>query len=248
MYALIIIAIIISLIIGLFSVAVVGRDVVVEAKDRRQYKKATAHAGATNMQDNENTLTMPFPFNEGAFDATQNAESEVAASEDENLSAIPELPEMPEVDENAVAFSRVGKTLDEKYLELSPEQKGYYDEIVRFAMAVEGSKRYKNAAYEEYKVGKSRLVRIKIRRDVIVCEFVIANLTFKNYISDNKVAIKQAPATIKVTDETSLSAVKDSIGIAIRAIDEEKAYKKEQAKIRRRENRRAKAEANKEQE
>lgn len=251
MYALIIIAIIISMIIGLFSVAVVGRDVVVEAKDRRQYKKATAHAGATNMQDNANTSTTPFPFNEGAFDATQNAESEVAAAEDENLSAIPELPElpeMPEVDENAVAFSRVGKTLDEKYLELSPEQKGYYDEIVRFAMAVEGSKRYKNAAYEEYKVGKSRLVRIKIRRDVIVCEFVIANLTLKNYISDNKVAIKQAPATIKVTDEASLSAVKDSIGIAIRAIDEEKAYKKEQAKIRRRENRRAKAEANKEQE
>lgn len=148
---------------------------------------------------------------------------------------------MPETEpgEGSVTFSAASQTLDEKYSELSPEYRGYYDEIVRFAMAVEGSRRFKNSAYEEYKVGKNRLVRLKIKRGLIVCELVIANMAFKNYISDNKVAVKQAPAIIKVTDKASLSAVKDSIGIAVKAIEEEKAYKKEQARIRRRENRKA---------
>ena len=104
-------------------------------------------------------------------------------------------------------------------------------------MAVEGSKRYKNANYEEYKVGKSRLVRLKIKRDTLICELVIPNLDFKNYVSENKVEVKQAPATIKVTDENALAAVKDSMNIAIKAIEEERAYRKEQAKIRRRQRR-----------
>ena len=91
--------------------------------------------------------------------------------------------------------------------------------------------------YEEYKVGKNRLVRLKIRKDVVICEFVIPNLEFKNYISGNKVAAKQAPTTIKVLDDAALDAVKDSIGIAVNAIEEEKAYKKEQAKLRRKQKR-----------
>ena len=104
-------------------------------------------------------------------------------------------------------------------------------------MAVEGSKRIKNANYEEYKVGMSRLVRLKIKRGIVVCELVISNLTFKTYVNDNKVAMKQAPASIKVIDAAACAAVKDSIGIAVKAIEEERAYRKEQAKIRRRERR-----------
>ena len=138
-----------------------------------------------------------------------------------------------ELSENTIAFSAERSTLDEKYLELTAEQKGYYDEIVRCAMAVDGSKRYKNSGAEEYKVGRSTFVKIKIRRGVIICELVIPNLAFKNYVNDNKVAVKQAPVSIKVTDEATLSAVKDSISIAVKAIEEERAYKKEQAKLRR---------------
>ena len=140
-------------------------------------------------------------------------------------------------DDSAVVFSTATQTLEEKYLELTPEYKGYYDEIVKCAMAVEGSKRIKNANYEEYKVGMSRLVRLKIKRGIVVCELVISNLTFKTYVNDNKVAMKQAPASIKVIDAAACAAVKDSIGIAVKAIEEERAYRKEQAKIRRRERR-----------
>lgn len=223
MYALIIIFIVMALVIGLFSALLVGREVVIEEKERRKKKNVPATA------EEPPVIATPVIV---AAEKKQSIVEETAVTE-----------EVTEADESTVAFSTGMQTLDEKYLELSPEHKGYYDEIVRFAMSVENSKRYKNSSYEEYKVGKSRLVRIKIRRGVIVCELVISNLTFKNYISDNKVTVKQAPAIIKVIDEATLSAVKDSIGIAVKAIEEEKAYKKEQAKIRRRENRRAKKSA-----
>lgn len=228
MYALIIIFIIMALAIGLFSTALVAREVITEEKERRKRKTAPA-AAEEPAKGAVPTVTVAAPEAPVVEEAESTPEAEAETVE---------LPEM-QANEGAVTFSAGSQTLDEKYLELSPEHKGYYDEIVRFAMAVENSKRFKNSAYEEYKVGKNRLVRIKIRRGMIVCELVIPNLTFKNYISDNKVSVKQAPAIIKVVDEASLSAVKDSIGIAVKAIEEEKAYKKEQARLRRRENRKA---------
>lgn len=274
MYALMIVFIIVALLISLFSAGVVGRDIYIEEKQRRQAKRekaavtepaaATASATATIVA----AIPVQIPAQTAQSERTVQSEqvgnkeitSSVAAAE---VSAYGENASSPEgsqaeglwqeVESQAaatvfeedsegsgtVAFSAVSQTLDEKYLDLCPEYKGYYDEIVRSAMAVEGSKRYKNSAYEEYKVGKNRLVRLKIRRGVVTCEFVIANLAFKNYAKDSKVAIKQAPARIKVIDEASLNAVKDSIGIAVQAINEEKEFKKEQARQRRRQNRAA---------
>lgn len=215
MYVLVIIFIVLALIIGLFSAVLVGREVVIEEKNRRKKKNDTS--------DETTTVTTPTPTPVVTVQPPVLEETAVAVD--------------AEIDNGTVAFSTGTQSLDEKYLALSPEYKGYYDEIVRSAMAVDDSKRYKNAAYEEYKVGKNRLVRLKIKRGIVVCELVIPNLTFKNYISNNKVAMKQAPATIKVVDEASLNAVKDSIGIAVKAIEEERAYKKEQAKIRRKQKR-----------
>lgn len=248
MNALIIVFFVLAILIGLFCVAVVVIETVVEEKQRRNGNNAAP------VVENAPAAAQAVVINQTQRVAAQNAENQaaetvkeetVAQTANEETAASGATAIYIENDESAVVFSKgSAQSLDEKYSQLSPEYKGYFDEIVRCAMSVEGSKRYKNSAYEEYKVGKNRLVRIKIKRDVIVCELVILNLAFKNYINDNKVAMKQAPATIKVVDETSLNAVKDSIGIAVKAIEEEKAYKKEQAKQRRRENR-AKAKANK---
>lgn len=222
MEVLIIIFVAMALLIGLFSLVLVGRDVINEEKERRR-KKAS---GVVEEQPAPQPVVVA-PAEPVQLQATI---AEETATIDLN-------------DESTVAFSKDSQNLDEKYLALEPQYKGYYDEIVRSAMAVEGSKRYKNASYEEYKVGTSRLVRIKIRRGIVVCELVIPNLAFKSYINSNKVSMKQAPAIIKVLDEQSLEAVKHSIGIAVQAIEEEKAFKKEQAKLRRKQNREAAKEA-----
>ena len=208
MTALIYIFIIMAVMMGMFCMFVIARDVVLDEKERREKK------------NNQNAVSVVKPSEV----VKPNAAAEEVAPTTVN-------------DDSAVVFSTATQTLEEKYLELTPEYKGYYDEIVKCAMAVEGSKRIKNANYEEYKVGMSRLVRLKIKRGIVVCELVISNLTFKTYVNDNKVAMKQAPASIKVIDAAACAAVKDSIGIAVKAIEEERAYRKEQAKIRRRERR-----------
>ena len=233
MYVLMICLIAVVLIIGIFCVVVVTRDIVTE---ERAKKNASEAATAT-----------PVVVYQPASAPQQTEEPEVEEPKEEPAKEEPateetavteEVAEEAE-DDGVVNFATGTKTLDEKYLELTPEFKGYYDEIVRFANTVEGSKRYKNANYEEYKVGKNRLVRLKIKRDTLICELVIPNLDFKNYVSENRVEVKQAPATIKVVDDATLSAVKDSMQIAINAIEEERAYKKEQAKLRRRQKRAA---------
>lgn len=221
------------LIIGIFCVVVVTRDIVTE---ERAKKNASEAATATPV-----VVYQPAPAPQQTEETEVEEPKEEPAKEEpapEETAVTEEVAEEAE-DDGVVNFATGTKTLDEKYLELTPEFKGYYDEIVRFANTVEGSKRYKNANYEEYKVGKNRLVRLKIKRETVICELVIPNLAFKNYVSENRVEVKQAPATIKVVDDATLSAVKDSMQIAINAIEEERAYKKEQAKLRRRQKRAA---------
>lgn len=233
MYVLMICFIAVVLITGIFCVVVVTRDIVTE---ERAKKNASEAATATPV-----VVYQPAPALQQTEEPEVEEPTEEPAKEEpatEETAVTEEVAEEAE-DDGVVNFATGTKTLDEKYLELTPEFKGYYDEIVRFANTVEGSKRYKNANYEEYKVGKNRLVRLKIKRETVICELVIPNLAFKNYVSENRVEVKQAPATIKVVDDATLSAVKDSMQIAINAIEEERAYKKEQAKLRRRQKRAA---------
>ena len=142
--------------------------------------------------------------------------------------------EEKQIDEDSVVFQHAkAQTLEERYQELSAEAKGYYDELVRYAGLVEGVKSFKNTRYEDFKVGYSKVVRLSIKKGVIVCEFVFQNYDFKYYIKGNKVNVKQAPVTLRVADEVSLEAAKGSIDIAVKAIQEEKAYKKQLAKAKR---------------
>ncbi len=132
-----------------------------------------------------------------------------------------------EDDEGKISFSKgQQQTLEEKYLALTSEQKGWYDEIIKYASVVEGSKRFKNIRYEEYKVGKNRLVRMLIKRGVIQCEFILHNSDFKNYINENKISVKQSATTMLVESAATVDAVKSSIDIVVAAIAEEKEYKK----------------------
>ena len=126
------------------------------------------------------------------------------------------------------------QTLEEKYLSLSSEARGWYDEIIKYASAVEGSKRLKNVRYEEYKVGNNRLVRLLIKRGIIHCEFILHNSDFKNYINKNKISVRQSATTMLIEDAVAVDAAKNSIDIVVTAIAEEKEYKKQLARERRR--------------
>lgn len=218
-------------VVCLFCVLVVVRDVV---KDRLAEKK---------LAKNENQPAVaPAPV---VVAPVAEAPAPVVVAEPEP--AVVEAPvaqpveeEIAASEEGEVTFSsEKGQTLEEKYLALDGADKNNYDEIIKYAATVEGSRRFKNMRYEEYKIGSYRIVRVLIKRGVIVCEFMMQNANFKSYVSENKVSVKQSATVIKVTDSAVVQVIKDTIDIVVKAIEEEKELKKQLA----REKRKAKREA-----
>ncbi len=166
----------------------------------------------------------------------QTAQEEVDADSDASQAQHNDAP----VEENTAEFVKPRtETLDEKYTKLSQEQKAFYDEIVAYAAQVGGCKHIKNDRYEEYRSGNTRLVRVLIKRGSVVCEYLMPNDNFKRYVAGNKVKVKSSPVSLRIVSEDTLQAAKDSVDIAKKIIDDEKAYKKEQAKIRRAEKKHA---------
>lgn len=220
-------------IMALFAVLVVLRDIVKEifgAREKaeprtdmvREAEAIVAKAAAEEPPVTVLTVVEQAP----EAPAVEEAPAEEAATE-------PVAEPEPE-DDGKISFSAgQQQTLEEKYLALSSEARGWYDEIIKHASMVEGSKRYKNLRYEEYKVGKNRLVRMLIKRGVINCEFILHNSDFKNYVSENKISVKQSATTMLIENEATVEAAKNSIDIVVAFIAEEREYKKQQARERR---------------
>ena len=239
---------------ALFAIMVVFRDVVNEViHGRRQREKETRDiveraeriVAQAQLQMEQAAACAaiaaepePEPVAEIAEPAVEEAPVEEPVAVEEAEEAPVEVAEEPvaepQDDEGTVKFSAgQQQSLDEKYLALSSQAKGWYDEIIKYASAVEGSKRFKNARYEEYKVGKNRLVRLLIKRGIIHCEFILQNSDFKNYVSENKISVRQAATVMRVENAETVDAVKNSIDIAVAAIAEEREYKKQQAREKR---------------
>ncbi len=227
-------------IISAFAMLIVVRDILKEwamqRKELREDAKAKATAAAAPVVVEE-----PAPVQEEEIAPVVVEEEPAPVVEEAPAEEIAVAEEVPE-EEKGIVFSKATQTLEEKYLELPAKLRGYYDEIVKYATVMEGSKRFKNARYEEYKVGNTRLVRMLIKRGVITCELIVPNNSFKSYVSENKLSVKIAPTVIKVLDEATVQAVKDSIDIVVQTAAEERELKKQLAKEKRKKSRQEKTE------
>ena len=67
-----------------------------------------------------------------------------------------------------------------------------------------------------------------------MAQFVLLNADFKNYIRENNVSVKPAPVVMKITNEESVQAAKNSIDIAVKAHKEQLEYIRAQRNARRR--------------
>ena len=231
-------------VMSLFSVLVVLRDIVKEILAARREKASNTASLIAEMEriiakanaNEQKAAEVPAPVVAAVVEepapvapAVEEPAVEIAAEE-----PAAEEPVAEEDPEGTISFSTTQRqTLEEKYLALSAQQRGWYDEIVKYAAVVEGSKRFKNLRYEEYKVGKNRLVRMLIKRNNVMCEFILHNSDFKNYISENKISVKQSATTMLVDSDATVEAVKNSIDIVVASIAEEKEHKKMLARERR---------------
>ncbi|MBQ7879159.1 MAG: hypothetical protein IJ317_00775 [Clostridia bacterium] len=215
-----------AVLICMFSVLVLTREIVEDIAEKRKQKAEAAKK--TESDPCEQPTREPPALSQTMAveetDVAEEATEEVAASDEVRFA------------------SKTTLTLEEKYLALNAKYRAYYDEIVKYAAGQEEAKRFKNVRYEEYKAGKTRLVRLLIKRGVVVCEFILPNADFKNYVNENKVSVKLAGTTMKILDETTVQAAKDSIDIVVKALEDEREYKKQLVLERRRQRRKEKRE------
>ena len=253
-------------IMALFAVMVVFRDIIQEVlvakKERDKTDRSILEHASRIIEEAQARQNAPVaaepvavevaPVAEPVIEEAPVAEPVAEVEAEVVVEPAPVVEEEPaaepvaaeEDDEGKISFSASQRqTLEEKYLALTNEAKGWYDAIVKHAANVEGSKRFKNARYEEYKVGQSRLVRLLIKRGMIQCEFLLHNSDFKNYINENKISVKQAATAMVIESAETVAAAKSCIDIAAAAIAEEREYKKQQAREKRKAARAAQANA-----
>ena len=243
----------------LFAVLVIARDMVAESMGKRKSDFAAANEQPKEQIIKEVTVIKEVPVEKDVTVVKEVApppmpepepapvvvepvvEEPVAEVEPEAEEvAAPEAEVMPEEDdENAVKFSTSQLTMDQKYAMLSKEYKGYFDAIAKHALSKEGAKSNLTKNYYDYKIGATKLIRMSIKRGEIVCEFVFIDRDFKNYASQVDLKFKSSGTMIKVTEPAAVGVAKDGIDLVYSQLLEEREYKKQQARERRRAKRQA---------
>lgn len=154
-----------------------------------------------------------------------------------------EIAVTEEEDPDAVSFSRVTLTMEEKYATLSTEFKRHFDDIIKHAMAKEGVQENRRTSSYDYKIGAYKVLRMLIKRGEIVCEFNFIDKDFAEYASASDVRMKKSATSVRVTEASAVGVVKDGIDLVCTQIAEDKERKKELAREKRREKRRKAKEA-----
>lgn len=219
-------------ILCLFAVVVILRDIMLEsARNRRELKE----------MKRQEILAPATTCNECEKKVEEEPERESAVSEEvkENINPVEEN----KLDDNAVVFSSHVLTMEERYAALSTEYKRYFDDIVRHALSKEGVKENKHSSSYDYKDASYRVLRMMIKRSEIICEFSFIDREFKNYANASNVRMKQSATTVKVTEASAVGVVKDGIDLVCTQIAEDRAYKKQLAKEKRREKQKKNQEA-----
>ena len=236
----------------LFAVVVIVRDIISEnattrrSRERNRILEEAIFKSTYAVDKPEDKPAEPVVEKEvvvpTVVEPVAPATEEVVATDDD----IVEEPATEEVDENEVTFSKHSLTMDEKYGMLSSEFKMYYDQITKHVLAKEGIKELKHDNSIDYKIGSYKVVRVSIKRGEIVCEFFFIDREFSNYATTSNVKMKRSATTVRVSEASAVGVVKDGIDLVCTQIAEDKEYKKNLAKEKRREKRRlAKEDTNK---
>lgn len=229
----------------LFAVVVIVRDIITEtSKTRRERMRAELE-----WQRVQEVLAQPVAPSVPVMatsvveepEAEEKEPSDVMPAEESEAEAESEPAAEAEAEaeaEGEVTFSRQSLTVEEKYQTLSDELKGGFDQIIAYVLSKDGVKEIKHPSSYDYKIGAYRVVRVSIKRGEIVCEFSFIDRDIINYANASNVRMKQPATRLRVADAAAVVAAKDGIDLVCTQIAEDKAYKKELAKEKRRERRR----------
>lgn len=208
----------------LFAVVVIVRDIIHESGNQRRERRREER---TIKEQVEVIKEVP----------VEVKVVETPHSEKVNDKPIEVIEETEENDDNAVMFSKNNLSITEKYAMLSGEYKGFFDAIVKHVLSKEGIKEFKRFGSYDYKIGSYKVLKISIKRGEIICEFVFIDRELINYVNTSGVKMKQSATIIKVNEPSGVGVVKDGIDMVCDQIEDDKEYKKNLSRLKRKEKR-----------
>lgn len=145
-----------------------------------------------------------------------------------------------EITEDSVMFQATGKeskTFADKYNNLPEGVRDMYTELSRYILAHEKSKVARSSTAETFKLGTDKIVRVFIRRDVLVLNFMLFNSDLNRFVKEEGIkSIKINPVVLRLETEEDLALAKQTVDITVENIKEEQKYRK----LRKKEQRKAK--------
>ena len=168
--------------------------------------------------------------------AEQSAVAEQTAEEDARAEELAPAQSEEAIDTSDMVVLRRNESIPyaEAYLRLSKAQKGYVDEIIRYAEAKEGVKKVVNDKSASVYLGKKLVVRIVLKRGIVTARLTVQNNDFIAYTDSAGLNIKEKPIDVKIEEPGMVSAVKDIIDITYRDLFAERARREEEKKAMRR--------------
>ena len=112
--------------------------------------------------------------------AEQSAVAEQTAEEDARAEELAPAQSEEAIDTSDMVVLRRNESIPyaEAYLRLSKAQKGYVDEIIRYAEAKEGVKKVVNDKSASVYLGKKLVVRIVLKRGIVTARLTVQNNDF----------------------------------------------------------------------
>ncbi|MGN1201019.1 MAG: hypothetical protein ACI4R8_01990 [Candidatus Caccovivens sp.] len=146
-----------------------------------------------------------------------------------------EEPENAEPIEQGVIFSNTEKkTFAEQLESLDEDRKQYFNEILEYAMSMEGTKRFDSKFHTVVKIGRLKLLDAKFAKEVLVCNFMAGSSELKNYSQSEKtVKIKEKPVMLEIDSVESVTVAKNMIDISYKNISDAHEEKLEAKKAER---------------
>lgn len=225
-----------------FAVVVIVRDLIVESirsrKQDEQGQPQSATVQPTIVVQPTVTSVAPAPVQPTPAPIPEEPKVEPKAEVKEDVKE-EVCADVESDDDNEVAFSRTGLTIEEKFAALPSELKVHFNELVRHVLSKDGIKEIKHPNSYDYKDASYKVLRISIKRNEIVCDVFFMDRELLSYAKETGVKVKQPPTKIRVVDTDTLSVAKDGIDRVIKQIADDKERKKELAREKRRERRRA---------
>ncbi len=152
-----------------------------------------------------------------------------------------------EITEDSVMFQATGKeskTFADKYNNLPEGVRGMYTELSRYILAHEKTKVARSSTAETFKLGTDKIVRVFIRRNVMVLNFMLFNSDLNRFVKEEGIkSIKINPVVLRLETEEDLALAKQTVDITVENIKEEQKYRK----LKKKEQRKAKLQEQQEQ-